>query len=117
MRFIFFLMLSFPALANSFHLSETGARFSLIINSSEARYSSEGLKKHILLKKCNLHLAQELNKELFAKIPDLSGAVGLKYKIDNSEVLIDPASDLGKLILMMDARMLRFIQEEGQSCS
>lgn len=116
MRFILIMLISLPAFANSFSLQETGARFELSISPALMSYSSESLKKKFPVVKCNEKLAQELNAELLSKLPSKEVSQGLKFQVDEKEIVIDPKSDLGKIALMMDTRILRFTVEEKEAC-
>jgi hypothetical protein len=116
MKFILALFLSIPVYSNTFTLSETGARFTLVINPKEVTYKSEGLKKTIPLKKCNEALAQDLNKEFISRLPSSLPKTGFKFQVDKKELLIDPQTEWGKSLVMMDSRIMRLIIEEKEAC-
>ncbi len=116
MHFILILLVSLPVFANRFSLPETGARFELVISPVLVGYSSESLKKKFPVVKCNEKLAQALNAELLSKLPPKEVSQGLKLQVDDREIIIDPKSDLGKIVLMMDTRILRFTVEEKEAC-
>ena len=116
MHFILVLLFSLPVFANRFELKETGARFELLITPGLISFNSEATKRKIPINKCNEKLAQALNAELLAKLPSKEANAGLKFQIDEKEINLDPQSDLGKMALMMDARILGFIVEEKKAC-
>ncbi len=57
-----------------------------------------------------------MNAELISKLPSKEISQGLKLQFDDKEIIVDPQSDLGKIVLMMDTRILRFIVEEKAAC-
>lgn len=116
MKYFLALLIANPAFANSFRLTEPGFRFSLQINHTGIRYRSEAIDKTIPMKKCNEDLMKNLNSEILSQLPYQSTKKGLSLSVDSVPLLIEPNSELGKLILSMDARMARLILEETKSC-
>ncbi len=116
MNFILILLFSFPIFANRFSLKDTGARFELEISPSIVSFKSESSKRSFKVTKCNVKLAEVLNAELLSKLSSKEVLKGLPFYVDERAVIIDPESDLGKVVLMMDTRILRFAVEEKEAC-
>lgn len=110
------ILISLPVFANRFTLKETGARFDLVISPEQIVFNSEAIKRKFPVVKCNSKLAQELNAELFSKLPSQEAVSGLTIYLDENPIVIDPKSDLAMSVLRMDARILRFIVEEKEAC-
>ena len=116
MKYLALILISLPAYSNTFVLPETGARFSLKITKTDLKYESEAMTKTISLKPCSLDLAKKLNAEIISKLPDKSEKSGLKFLIDDRELMLSPKSELAGLVTMMDPRILRFAIEEKEAC-
>jgi hypothetical protein len=116
MKYILLTFLSLPVCSNTFKLLDTGSRFSLIIDKERLRYQSETLRQSVTIKKCNETIIQNLNAEMITNLPSHDSANGLRLNVDKSSVLVSPSSALGKIILMMDTRMIRLLSEEKSAC-
>lgn len=116
MKIILAFLISLPVYANVFELSDVGIRFTLSITPKNIIYDSAALHEKVIVKKCNENLVANLNAEILAKLPNENLNEGLNFKIDKNPILINPKSDLGKVISTMDHRILRFLIEEKNVC-
>lgn len=116
MKVILAFLISLPVYSNVFELAETGARFTLSITPQSIIYDSVALHEKVIVKKCNENLVTSLNAEILAKLPNENLNKGLNFKIDKNSLLVNPKSELGKIILAMDHRILRLLIEEKSAC-
>lgn len=116
MKILVLFLISLPVYSNVFSLKETGARFDLEITKTHVTFHSEATDFKTNIRKCNEVLAKTLNGELISKIPNLPAESGMILKVDEKEIQFDPATDLGRMVFAMDARILRFKAEEKEAC-
>jgi hypothetical protein len=116
MNVILLFLLSSLALANVFQLKETSSRFILEIRPDVLFFESESLQKKFVIRPCNENLAKTLNAELLALLPDTKIEKGISFEVDKRLFNVAPGSELGKRILAMGPRILRFTLEEYRAC-
>lgn len=116
MKYLTFLLATPLLLANTFRLEKTNARFNLKVSHDVVVYESESMSEKWILKDCSRELAKNLNEELFSALPQTENLKGIPFYLDNVRYVLDPKSNLARMAVSMDARMLLFTAMLEKKC-